>query len=272
MDPELSARRADDDAPAPLIGVTTSEVRTARTLKPIPHGEPTPHEFALAVSYVRAIELAGGLPMIVPPMGDVSLEPILERVDGICLPGGPDLDPSTYREEPHPKLGPFDPDVDRFELRLIRCADEMELPILAICRGAQALNVSRGGSLIQHLPDLNSGLPHRQTTRGTETSHPVSIVGDSLLAEVLGANTLDVNSFHHQGIERLGRDLRAVAFAPDETVEALEAGDRAFCLGVQWHAETLVHHERHAALFAGLIAASAERAREVRQPGLRLST
>lgn len=269
MDRELSATREDE---APLIGLTTSEVRTARTLKPIPHGEPTPHEFALAVSYVRAIELAGGLPVIVPPMGDVSLETILERVDGLCLPGGPDLDPSTYREEPHPKIGPFDPVVDRFELRLIRCADEMELPILAICRGAQALNVARGGSLIQHLPDLDTDLRHRQNTRGTETSHPVSVVGDTLLAEVVGADTLEVNSFHHQGIARLGRDLRAAAFAPDETVEALEADDRTFCLGVQWHAETLVHHERHAALFAALIAASAERARQARQAGSRLST
>ena len=265
MDPELSSDDGDESSP-PLIGVTTSEVRTARTLRPIPHGEPTPHEFALAVSYVRAIEMAGGLPTIIPPMGDVSLEPILRSMDGLCLPGGPDLDPSTYREEPHPQLGPFDPDVDRFELRLIRCADDLQLPTLAICRGAQALNVARGGSLIQHLPDLNSGLQHRQTTRGTETSHSVSVEGDSLLADLVGAGTLEVNSFHHQGIARLGRGLRAVAFAPDETIEALEADDRPFCVGVQWHAETLVHHDRHAALFAGFVDACAKQVRRARQP------
>lgn len=255
MGPAVSAHHQSPDAGAPLVGLTTSEVRTARTLRPIPHGEPTPHEFALAISYVRAIEMAGGVPVIVPPMGDVGLEPLLGSIDGLCLPGGPDLDPSTYREQPHPELGPFDPEIDRFELHLAACADERRLPILAICRGAQALNVMRGGSLIQHLPDLASGLVHRQTAPGTETSHSVAVAPDSMLHEILGAESVDVNSFHHQGIERLGRGLRAVAFASDETVEGLEADDREFCLGVQWHAETLVHLEPQAALFDAFVAA-----------------
>jgi putative glutamine amidotransferase len=246
-------RSGEDRGRAPLVGLTTSEVRTVRTLRPIRHGDPTPHEFALAISYVRAIEQAGGVPLIVPPMAEARLEPILDSIDGLCLPGGPDLDPSTYREPEHAQLGPFDPEVDRFELQMIDCADQRELPILAICRGAQALNVARGGTLIQHLPDLETGLLHRQTTPGTETSHPVTVAGDSLLREIVGADTIDVNSFHHQGIKRLGRDLRAVAFAPDDTVEALEAEDRRFCLGVQWHAETLVHREEHAALFHSFV-------------------
>jgi putative glutamine amidotransferase len=248
---------------APLIALTTSEVRTARTLRPIPHSEPTPHEFALAVSYVRAIEQAGGIPVIVPPMADARLEPILDAVDGVCLPGGPDLDPRTYGEQEHPQLGPFDPEVDRFELQLVACADKRELPIFAICRGAQALNVSRGGTLIQHLPDLDTGLQHRQRTAGTETSHSVSVLRGSLLHRIVGADCIDVNSFHHQGIERLGRGLRPVAHAPDHTVEALESEDRRFCLGVQWHAETLIHREEHAALFASFLAACA-RARATR--------
>ena len=244
-------------SPTPLIGVTTSEVRTSRTLRPIPHGEPTPHEFALAVPYVRAIELAGGLPVIVPPLGDVGLEPLVECLQGLCLPGGPDIDPVTYGEQPHRELGPFDSSIDRFELALTRCADERQMPILGICRGAQALNVARGGALIQHLPDLGTGLAHRQSAPGTETSHEVTVEPGSLLAAATGERHLEVNSFHHQGIARLGEGLRPVAFAPDETIEALEATDRAFCLGVQWHAETLVHMQPQAELFAAFVAAAA---------------
>ena len=249
---------------APLIGISTSELRTRKTLKPIRHGGPAPSEFALGTTYVRAIEEAGGLPVIVPPCGEPGLESLLDSLAGLCMPGGPDLDPATYGAAEHPELGPYDPEVDRFELRLARCADQRGLPIFAICRGAQALNVSRSGTLIQHLPDLGSDINHRQATPGTETSHDVEVQAPSLLASITGAGRLDVNSFHHQGIERLGRDLRPVAFAPDGTVEALEATDRDFCLGVQWHAETLVHLESHAALFEAFIAASAgggERAR-----------
>lgn len=241
----------------PLIGISTSELRTRKTLKPIKHGGPTPSEFALGTTYVRAIENAGGLPIIVPPCGEPGLEPLLDSLAGLCLPGGPDLDPATYGAEKHPELGPYDPDVDRFELRLAQSADNRRLPILAICRGAQALNVSRGGTLIQHLPELGADIVHRQTTPGTETSHSVEVQSPSLLASITGAGTLDVNSFHHQGIERLGRDLRAVAFAPDGTIEALEATDRDFCLALQWHAETLVHRKPHAALFEAFVGAAA---------------
>jgi putative glutamine amidotransferase len=252
----VSARGASAGGTPPLIGLTTSEIRTARTLRPIPHGEPTPHEFALAIPYVRAVELAGGLPVIVPPLGDVALEPLLDCLDGLCVPGGPDLDPATYGEQPHAELGPFDRDVDHFELAMVRAADERELPILGICRGAEVMNVSRGGSLIQHLPDLGTRLPHRQDTPGTETSHPVAVVADSLLGEITGATELQVNSFHHQGIGQLGRELRPVAAAPDDTIEALEATDRRFCLGVQWHAETLVHMEPQIALFGAFVEAA----------------
>lgn len=249
----------------PLIGLTTSEIRTARTLRPVPHGEPTPHEFALAIPYVRAVELAGGLPVIVPPLGDVALEPLLDSLDGLCVPGGPDLDPGTYCEEPHAELGPFNRDVDRFELAMVNAADERELPIFGICRGAEVLNVARGGSLIQHLPDLGARLPHRQDAPGIETSHPVAVVTDSLLGEITGASELQVNSFHHQGLGRLGRDLRPVAAAPDDTIEAIEATDRRFCLGVQWHAETLVHMEPQIALFGAFVEAALGR-RELGAP------
>ena len=148
---------------------------------------------------------------------------------------------------------------------MIRAADAGELPILAICRGAQALNIARGGSLIQHLPDLGRGLEHRQRTPGTQTAHPVSVEPDSLLAQIVGPGDLEVNTFHHQGIDRLGENLVAVALAPDETVEALEATDRDFCLGVQWHAETLVDREPQRALFEAFVDAAGAGARAGRR-------
>jgi putative glutamine amidotransferase len=224
----------------------------------VAHGAPTPHDVTLGVTYVRAVEAAGGVPIIIPPAGEVHAETLLRCIDGILLPGGPDIDPSTYGAKEHPRLGPFDPEVDRFELELIRQADERELPTLAICRGTQALNVSRAGTLIQHLPDLGGGLNHRQTEPGTQTTHPVDVEAGSRLAEIVGAGTLDVNTFHHQGIDRLGRALRAVAFAPDGTIEALEAEDRGFCIGVQWHAETLIDREPQLGLFSALVEAAAE--------------
>ena len=252
------SRSVSQNGSAPLIGLSTSELRTIRTLRPIKYGEPSPREYALGAFYVQAIEMAGGWPVIIPPLSETELRPLIGRLDGVCLPGGPDLDPSTYGAEEHEQLGPYDADVDRFELRLIRCADELELPILAICRGAQALNVSRGGTLIQHLPDLGSGVEHRQKARGNQTSHSVTIEPDSRLAEIVGGTSLEVNSFHHQGIARIGRNLRAVAHAPDEAIEGLEADDREFCLAVQWHAETLVDQPPHAALFNALIEAATD--------------
>lgn len=246
----------------PVIGLTTSELHQ-RPIAPgtVPEDQPTRADFALGVSYVRAVESAGGTPVILPPLDSADLPPPIDRLDGLCVPGGPDIDPAAYGAEPHPKLGPVDARIDRFELDVIRRADQADLPILAICRGAQALNVVRGGSLLQHLPDLGSQISHRQSLPGTETAHAVTVEPQSELARIVDQKSLEVNTFHHQGIERLGRGLRAVAFAPDGTIEALEADDRRFCLGVQWHAETLTHHPEQAALFSALVAASATKDR-----------
>ncbi len=135
------------------------------------------------------------------------------------------------------------------------------MPILAICRGTQALNVVRGGALHQHLPEVSEQIPHRQVTPGTETSHPVEIEPGSRLARALGyeelpvADALDVNSFHHQAIDRLGEGLEVTARAPDGTIEAIEDPGREFLIGVQWHAETLVHRPHEKSLFAGFVEA-----------------
>jgi putative glutamine amidotransferase len=239
----------------PLIGVTTSEVREPKRIQQTPESEPKVREMVLGLTYLRAIEAAGAIPMVIPPLPEEAIGPLLDRLDGICLSGGPDIDPVAYGAEPHPHLGPTEPDLDRFELAVAREADAREMPILAICRGTQALNVARGGVLHQHLPDVSVELSHRQQTPGTETSHPIEIEPGSRLAAALGgdevevSDQLDVNSFHHQAIDRLGRDLKVVARAPDGTIEAVEDPEHPFTIGVQWHAETLVHRPYEAALF-----------------------
>ena len=246
----------------PLIGVTTSEVREPKRIQQTPESEPKVREMVLGLTYLRAIEAAGALPMVVPPLPDEAIGPLLDRLDGICLSGGPDLDPDTYGASPHPDLGPTEPDLDRFELSVARRADAREIPILAICRGTQALNVARGGSLHQHLPDVSAEIPHRQSTPGDQTSHPIDIEPGSRLAaaleddEVEVPDELDVNSFHHQAIERLGQELKITARAPDGTAEAIEDPSRPFLIGVQWHAETLVHRSYEAALFRHFVDAS----------------
>ena len=241
----------------PLIGVSTSEVRLAEQVHPTPQGEPPRHEMALGLTYLQAIEAAGGLPVVMPPLDLGAVEPLLDRLSGICLSGGPDLDPAAYDERRHPELGPVEPDLDRFELELARQADARGLPMLAVCRGAQALNVARGGTLHQHLPDRPGvTLDHRQKAAGSAVTHDVTIAPGSKLALTMERREAQVNSFHHQAVNRLGTGLRAVAWSSDGVIEGVEAPAREFLLGVQWHAECLVERPEHAALFAGLVAAA----------------
>ena len=245
----------------PLIGVTTSEVREAERIQQTPESEPKVREMVLGLTYLRALEAAGALPMVIPPLPEEAIGSLIDRLDGICLSGGPDLDPDTYGARHHPELGPIEPDLDRFELAMARRADSREMPILSICRGTQALNVARGGTLHQHLPDVSAEIAHRQSTPGNETSHPIEIEAGSRLAaaleegEIQVPGELDVNSFHHQAIERLGEGLKITARAPDGTIEAVEDPSRPFLIGVQWHAETLVHRPYEAALFRHFVEA-----------------
>ena len=241
----------------PLIGVTTSEVRIAENVSQTPQGEPPRREMALGLSYLQAIERAGGLPVVMPPLDLAAVEPLLDSLAGLCLSGGPDLDPESYHARRHPELGPTEPELDRFELAVAREGDERELPILAICRGCQALNVARGGTLFQHLPARRSTtIEHRQREPGDRPTHEVEVEPASLLARVLGRTHLEVNSFHHQAPKKLGRGLRAVAWAPDRVIEGVEAMDREFVLGVQWHAEGIAHLPEQAALFQEFVAAA----------------
>jgi len=242
----------------PLIGVTTSELRPSHAGTLRRHGEPPHAEMALGMTYLRAIEAAGGMPVVLPPLGDAAA--FVERLDGICLSGGPDLDPDAYgATERHAELGPTEPGLDAFELELARAADASGLPLLGICRGAQALNVARGGTLHQHLPG------HRQTEPATATTHTVHVEPGSRLAALTGTGVLRVNSFHHQAVDALGRGLRAVAYAADGIVEAVEDAGPRFLLGVQWHVEGLISHARHRALFEALVEAASVPAAPLRR-------
>jgi len=246
----------------PLIGVTTSELRSGELSTLRRHGEPPSAEMALGMTYVRAIEAAGALPVVMPPLWHADVPALVARLDGVVLSGGPDLAPSAYDAEPHAELGATEPALDEFEYAVAQEAVGLGLPILGICRGTQALNVARGGTLHQHLPDVvGETIRHRQSEDSRQPTHLVEIVPGSRLANVLGATELSVNSFHHQAVDRLGAGLRVSARAPDGTIEGIEDPDRPFVVAVQWHAETLVGLPANLALFRELITVAAGESR-----------
>jgi putative glutamine amidotransferase len=184
-------------------------------------------------SYVRAVERAGGVPLLVPP--GAALAETLDRVDGLIFSGGSDLDPELYGEEAHEETLGVVRERDEFELRLMQAALERDVPLLAICRGSQVLNVALGGGIEQHVPDRVHANTHKQTP-GVFAEHDVALVPETRLASILG-DCHDVKSHHHQGYGALGAGLREAARAPDGTVEALEDPSRRFTVGVLWHPE-----------------------------------
>lgn len=246
----------------PLIGVTTSEMRRGELATLRRHGEPPHPEMALGLTYLRAVQRAGGMPVVLPPLAPEEVPSLLDRLDGVCLSGGPDLDPAAYGAPGrHAELGETEPALDAFELAIAAEADRRGVPLLGVCRGAQTLNVVRGGTLHQHLPG------HRQSELATITTHGVRLALHSRTGRTTGATQLEVNSFHHQAVDELGAGLSVAARAPDGTVEAIECREHPFLLGVQWHAETLVDHPAHLALFRALVRA-ADRATGMPAKGL----
>jgi putative glutamine amidotransferase len=215
---------------------------------------------ALGVTYLDAVAAAGGIPVILAPLPARRLESIIERLDGVCLSGGPDIEPACYGADAHAELGPTEPEVDLFELGLVRAARRRGLPVLAICRGMQVLNVARGGTLVQHVPDLGDAIAHRQREPASQPTHAVSVAPDSKLCRIVDGERIDVNSFHHQAVDRLGAGLQPVAWADDGVVEAVEVAHDLFTIGVQWHAECLLEQPDQARLFAGLVDAAEQHA------------
>ena len=210
----------------------------------------------IPLSYVRAIERAGGRPLLVPPSDD-GIDETLAVLDGLLFSGGSDLDPETYGAEAHPETNGVRAERDQAELTLLEAALARDMPVLAVCRGSQVLNVALGGDLVQHLPEVVGHERHKHTP-GVFADHAVSVAGESRLARVLG-DRAPVKSHHHQGVGRVGDGLVETAWAEDGTVEGLEDPRRRFALGVLWHPE----EEKDAALFAALVE-EAKRYREER--------
>jgi putative glutamine amidotransferase len=209
----------------PLIGITVGEGRRGF--------------HALRDDYVRSLERAGAIPVVIAPVAAEAGE-LLGRLDGIVLSGGGDIDPALYGRAPHPKLGRVERRRDDFELALARAALARDLPLLAICRGLQVLNVATGGTLLQDIPsELEGASGHDVPGQRWRRSHDVFLQPHSCLRTILGRDTVAVNSFHHQAVDTLGSGLEVSGRCPaDGVVEAVEDRTRRFALGVQWHPES----------------------------------
>lgn len=234
----------------PVIGVTA-----------IPRAADTsfgrfPHE-TLPEMYLEMLRRAGAMPVILPVHGDGPQE-LIARLDGIVLTGGGDVDPALYGHERHPGVKGVDPVRDRVETELVRSARKRDLPILAICRGIQILNVALGGTLVQ---DIQSQVPealnHWDPERWAAHSHPISLEPGTKLSGIVGSE-IAVNSMHHQAVDRVGPCLRAAGWAPDGVIEAIECPDMRFCIGVQWHPECLGPGDSSFELFRSFIESAKE--------------
>lgn len=204
--------------------------------------EEQPRRVRLNAAYLAAMENAGLVPLVVPPLSDpAAADRILAGVDGLVLTGGEDVAPEYFGEKRHPKLGTVNQARDATEIALISAARRLRMPLLAICRGIQVLNVECGGSLIQDIAAQRPGaLEHNGHGGSRDASvHPVDIEENSILGLATGVTRLDVNSLHHQAIDRLGDGLRITATAPDGIVEGVESTDDWWVLAVQWHPEEM---------------------------------
>lgn len=225
----------------PIIGITCC-MREAR------YSDFVRHAAILPSAYISMVDKAGGVPMIIPPAGDMTS--LLDSIDGLIVSGGPDISPANYNEEPGPMTTEFYPEQDYSEMGLIERALERDMPLLGICRGMQILSVAHGGRMHQHL-DTTPGHEGHGGFFGKSTEHGVVLEGDSQLASIMGDSFI-VNSLHHQGVSDSGSlDVSARA-DHDGLIEGVERKDKKFCIGVQWHPE----RKGHDLLFSALIKAA----------------
>jgi gamma-glutamyl-gamma-aminobutyrate hydrolase PuuD len=215
----------------------------------------------LGLVYVRAVETAGGRPILLTPSDD-SVADTLDILDGLVVTGGGDLHPSVYEADAHPETYPAGLERDRSELALLEGALARDMPVLAVCRGSQILNVARGGDLVQHLPDVVDDDGRHKESPGLFAEHDVRVELESRLGSLLGGEASSVKSHHHQAFGRLGSGLREVAWAEDGVVEAIEDPSARFALGVLWHPE----EGEDMRLFHELVQQAAAYAREHAEP------
>jgi putative glutamine amidotransferase len=230
----------------PLIGISVSNKRDPSDLADI---------YSIQTPYAQAVAEAGGLPVLVPNgLQSDTLHALLERLNGLLLSGGGDIHPKFYNAEPIPSLRSVDETRDLCELAMVRWAFERQIPCLAICRGIQVINVAMGGSLIKDIQaEYPTSIDHDLHDQSPNMlAHHVRILRDSRLADIFGADEIETNSRHHQAILKLAEEIRIVAEAPDGIIEAIEAPEHPFFLGVQWHPERLLDRHESRALFESL--------------------
>jgi putative glutamine amidotransferase len=241
----MSARR-------PVIGITTDS-------------NDSDDRYMSTITYAAAVERAGGLPLLLPFAVDHALIPqYVDLLDGICFSGGNDMDPSKYCDEPwHPKCIKMDQRRQEFEFALIAEVEKRRLPALGVCFGSQLMNVYRGGSLIQFLPDNpcadeQSRLEHRRLPDKEPGRHPVKLDPDSQLGRAIGKRDVSVNTYHKQAVKKIGKGLRVIATAPDGVIEAFEDPTLPLFAAVQWHPERLIDEPEHLAPFKLLVSKASE--------------
>jgi putative glutamine amidotransferase len=220
--------------PRPVIGICTALERARWSVW-------DQQAYLLPRSYVDSVQREGGLALMLPPDETLEREPddALDLIDGLILAGGADIDPATYGAAPHPETRGTVPERDSFELALARRALERDIPLLGVCRGMQLMNVAKGGTLLQHLPESHGHHEHRRNPGTFDgADHDVRLSDGSLAARAAGEAVHATKSHHHQGIDRLGEGFEVTGWSViDELPEAFEAPDRRFALGVQWHPE-----------------------------------
>jgi putative glutamine amidotransferase len=233
----------------PIVGITSYTEKVA-------WGAWVEASAVVPLAYVRAVERAGGRPLVVPP-SEEAIEETLGVLDGIVFSGGSDVHPELYEADPHPETTDVREERDRAELALLTAALERDLPVLAVCRGSQVLNVARGGNLVQHLPEIVGHDGHKLAP-GEFSDHEVRLDLETRVGGLLGERA-PVKSHHHQGFGRIGAGLQEAGWADDGTVEALEDPSKRFVVGVLWHPE----EGEDLALFEALV----EQARSYRVEG-----
>jgi putative glutamine amidotransferase len=226
----------------PLIGITT-DYNNRLT------------QYALPYGYTASVEKAGGLPLMLPYRSDLSLIPeFVDALDGILFSGGADLDPTGYGEEPVPEVEAIDPEREKFERALIAEVERRRLPTLGICLGSQLMNVHRGGSLVQFIPDLPGDrvIEHRRMDDWNRR-HPVLLEPGTQVVDRIGHPDVQVNTSHKQSVKQLGRGLRVIATSPDGVIEGIEDPSYPLFVGVQWHPERMSDEPDQLALFRMLV-------------------
>ena len=241
----------------PVIGITTNLAAAENTVMT------GLFRAFVGADYIQSVVRAGGIPLLLPPVMDPALAyDQLAAVDGLILSGGADINPLLFGEEPIEQLGTVDDCRDRFELELARLAAELKKPVLGICRGVQVLNVAYGGTLFQDLGQIEGGcIKHSQsTTYRDSVTHTVTVEPGSALADILGAETVPVNSFHHQSLKAVAPGLYVAARSQDGVIEAVESRGEHFVLGIQWHPELLTEkYPAMLALFEALVKVAGNR-------------